>query len=76
MPFGPEYGAPPLSSEAANEQAWAVVALHVEVLVGATEEETRFFAVIDPTFWWLGRLPQLRTGIARLLVRTRSHLIY
>jgi para-nitrobenzyl esterase len=50
MPFGLEYGAPPLSSEAANEQTWAVVALHMEVFIGATAEEMRFFAIIDPTF--------------------------
>jgi len=52
------------------------VALHVEVFIGATAEEMRFFAVIDPTFRWLGCLLQLRTGIARLLVRARSHHVY
>jgi len=76
MPFGPEYGAPPLPPEASIEQVWAAVAPRVEVLIGATAEETRFFAVIDPTFSWLGRLPLLGTGLTRLLVRVSSHLIY
>ncbi|MGI4867547.1 MAG: carboxylesterase family protein [Janthinobacterium lividum] len=76
MPFGPEYGASPLPPEAAVEQAWAAVAPRVDVLIGATAEETRFFAVIDPTFSWLGRLPLVGVGLARLLVRVSSHLIY
>jgi len=76
MPFGLQYGAPPLPPEAPTEQAWAAVAPRVDVLIGATAEETRFFAVIDPTFGWLGRLPLLGAGISRLLVRFSSHLIY
>jgi para-nitrobenzyl esterase len=76
MPFGPHYGAPPLPPEASIEQAWAAIAPHVDVLIGATAEETRFFAVIDPTFSWLGRLPLLGAGLSRLLVRFSSHLIY
>lgn len=76
MPFGPQYGAAPLPPEALAEQGWAAVAPHVEVLIGATAEETRFFAVIDPTFSWLARLPLLGAGLSRLLVRVSSHLIY
>lgn len=76
MPFGPQYGAPPLPPEAAAEQGWAAAAPRVDVLIGATAEETRFFAVIDPTFSWLGRLPLLGAALSRLLVQVSSHLIY
>jgi para-nitrobenzyl esterase len=76
MPFGPEYGAPPLPPEVSIEQLWAAVAPYMDVLVGATAEETQFFAVIDPTFNWLRRLPLLGAGLAWLLVRVSSHLIY
>lgn len=50
MPFGPQYGAPPLPPEVSIEQAWSAAAPRVDVLIGATAEETRFFAVIDPSF--------------------------
>jgi para-nitrobenzyl esterase len=76
MPFGPEYGASPLPPEAAIEQCWAATAPRVDVLIGATAAETQFFAVIDPTFNWLTRLPLLGAGLSRLLVRASSHLIY
>lgn len=76
MPFGPEYGAPPLPPEVSIEQAWAAVAPRLDMLIGATAEETRFFAVIDPTFSWLGRLLLLGAGLSWLLVRISSHLIY
>ena len=72
----PQYGASHLPAEAAVEQGWAAVAPRVDVLIGATAEETRFFAVIDPTFSWLSRLPLLGAGLSRLLVRVSSHLIY
>jgi para-nitrobenzyl esterase len=76
MPFGSEYGYAPLPPEAAVEQGWAAVAPRVDVLIGATVEETRFFAIIDPNFNWLGRLPLLGIGLSWLLVRVSSHFIY
>lgn len=76
MPFGPQYGAPPLPPEAAIEQTWAAVAPHIDVLIGATAEETRFFAVIDPTFGRIGRLPLLGAGLSRLLTQVSSRRIY
>lgn len=76
MPFGTQYGAYPLPAESAVEQAWEAAAPTVDVLIGATAEETRFFAVIDPKFRWLGRLPVVGGLLARGLVRVTSNLIY
>ncbi|WP_035566747.1 carboxylesterase family protein [Hymenobacter sp. IS2118] len=76
MPFGPQYGAAPLPPEAAVEATWAAVAPHIDVLIGATAEETRFFAVITPVFQQLGRLPLLGARLVRWLVRLSSNRIY
>ncbi|MBH8570938.1 carboxylesterase/lipase family protein [Microvirga sp. STS02] len=76
MPFGPQYGAAPLPPETEIEASWAAVAPHIDVLIGATAEETRFFAVIDPTFNWLQRLPLAGGRLVRLLTETTSCRIY
>ncbi|TYZ10993.1 carboxylesterase/lipase family protein [Hymenobacter lutimineralis] len=76
MPFGTQYGAFPLPTEAQAEAAWRAVAKDVDVLIGDTAEELRFFAVIDPKFNWLLRVPGLGAPIIRLLVKAGSHRIY
>ncbi|GAB3849338.1 carboxylesterase family protein [Hymenobacter terrigena] len=76
MPFGPQYGATPLPPENAIDSTWAAVAPHIDVLIGATAEETRFFAVIDPTFNWLQRLPVAGSHLVRLLTSVTSRRIY
>lgn len=76
MPFGPQYGAHPLPPEATIEQAWTAAAPGVDVLIGATAEETRFFAVIAPAFSRLARLPLLGPRLVRLLTGVTSRLIY
>ena len=76
MPFGPQYGAAPLPPETAIDATWAAVAPHIDVLIGATAEETRFFAVIDPTFNWLQRLPLAGSPLVRLLTSVTSRRIY
>ena len=76
MPFGPQYGAAPLPPEADIDAIWATVAPHIDVLIGATAEETRFFAVIDPTFNWLQRLPVAGGPVVRLLTSVTSRRIY
>jgi para-nitrobenzyl esterase len=76
MPFGTQYGAYPLPAEAELDRAWAAAASKVDVLIGATAEETRFFAVIDPTFRWVGRVPVVGELLLRLLVGVTSGLIY
>ena len=76
MPFGPQYGAAPLPPEADLEQTWTAVAPQLDVLIGATVEETRFFAVIDPTFSWIARIPLLGPLLSRLLTTISSNKIY
>ena len=76
MPFGTQYGAHPLPAEADVAQAWEAVAPHVDVLIGATAEETRFFAVLDPKFRWISRLPLLGRHLSRALVAVSSRLVY
>ena len=76
MPFGPQYGAAPLPPETEIEATWAAVAPHIDVLIGATAEETRFFAVIDPTFNWLQRVPVAGRRLVRLLTSVTSRRIY
>jgi para-nitrobenzyl esterase len=46
------------------------------VLIGATAEELRFFAVIDPKFQWLDRVPLLGPALTRRLVAAGSRRIY
>jgi para-nitrobenzyl esterase len=72
MPFGPQFGAAPLPAECAAAQAWQAAAPAVEVLIGTTADETRFFAVIDPALRWLGRVP----GLGQLVVAVTSWLVY
>ncbi|RAK65110.1 carboxylesterase family protein [Hymenobacter edaphi] len=76
MPFGTQYGAEPLPPEADLDAAWRAAAARVDVLIGTTAEEVRFFAVIDPKFRWLGRVPLLGRPAVRLLVEQVSRRIY
>ncbi|MBF9144226.1 carboxylesterase/lipase family protein [Hymenobacter sp. BT439] len=76
MPFGPQYGATPLPPETEIDAIWAGVAPHIDILIGATAEETRFFAVIDPTFNWLQHLPVAGRRVVRLLTEVTSRRIY
>ncbi|HLK96344.1 MAG TPA: carboxylesterase family protein, partial [Hymenobacter sp.] len=76
MPFGTQYGAFPLPAEPAAEQAWQVAAPMIDVLIGATAEELRFFAVIDPKFQWLDRVPLLGPALTHRLVAAGSRRIY
>jgi para-nitrobenzyl esterase len=76
MPFGTQYGAYPLPAEADVDDAWRTAAPSIDVLIGDTAEERRFFAIIDPKFNWLLNLPLLGRPAIRLLVRAGSHQIY
>jgi para-nitrobenzyl esterase len=76
MPFGTQYGAYPLPAEAAIDKAWEAVAPGIDVLIGATAEETRFFAVLDPKYRRLLAIPILGRLIAGPLVAISSGLVY
>lgn len=54
MPFGTQYGCPPLPAESDLDDAWAAVAPDVDVLIGCTSRETALFVAAVP-------------GIARVL---------
>jgi para-nitrobenzyl esterase len=74
MPFGTQYGAYPLPADA--DRAWAAAAPRVDVLIGATAEETRLFAVLDPRFSRVRRVPFLGAVLERVLVAVSSALVY
>jgi len=76
MPFGTQYGAAPLPEEHAVAKVWEAVAPQIDVLIGATAEETRFFALLDPKFSWLQRVPVLGPLVAWPLVAVSSRLVY
>ncbi len=76
MPFGTQYGAYPLPPESQVNEAWQAVAPHVDVLIGATAEETRFFAVLDPKYRRLLRIPLLGSLLTRPLVAISSRMVY
>ncbi|KUG09754.1 carboxylesterase family protein [Solirubrum puertoriconensis] len=76
MPFGTQYGAYPLPPEASVAQAWQLAAPNIDVLIGATAEELRFFAVIDPKFRRIERVPLLGRTLTRQLVAEGSRRIY
>ncbi|MBO2007477.1 carboxylesterase family protein [Hymenobacter negativus] len=76
MPFGTQYGAYPLPAEADIDRAWEAVAPSVDVLIGATAEETRFFAILDPKYRRLLGFPVLGRLISRPLVSFSSGLVY
>ena len=59
MPFGTQYGHPPLPAEEEVEAAWDRVAPQIEVLIGHTSEEAKLF---------LSRVPALERAIAVPLV--------
>lgn len=72
MPFGPQYGADPLPPEANAPHGWRAAAPDVDVLIGTTAEETRFFALINPSLRWLTRVP----GIQGAVVALTTWLVY
>ncbi|SFQ82774.1 carboxylesterase family protein [Hymenobacter arizonensis] len=76
MPFGTQYGAYPLPAEAAADRAWRAAAPHVDVLIGATAEETRLFAVLDPNLRRVRRVPVVGAVLERVLVAVSSALVY
>jgi para-nitrobenzyl esterase len=76
MPFGTQYGAAPLPPEEKAEKAWEAVAPAIDVLIGGTALETRFFAAIDPKFRRLVRLPWLGPCLVQWLTTVISRKIY
>lgn len=57
MPFGTQYGHPPLPPEADIEAAWDATAPDIEVLIGHTADEARLFLPRNPLVRRLGNVP-------------------
>lgn len=71
MPFGTQYGYPPLPPEEEVEAAWQRVAPDIDVLIGHTSAEGNFFLPSVPSVQrWAGR-----PVVGRLVTRATSAFI-
>jgi para-nitrobenzyl esterase len=76
MPFGTQYGYPPLPPEADRAAAWRAAAPHVEVLIGHTSREVAFFLPGIPELATLLRAPVLGRLNRKMFVATGTRNIY
>lgn len=76
MPFGTQYGHPPLPAEEDAEDAWRAAAPGLDVLIGWTSEETALFGYGSPLGRAVFGLPVLGRPIRRWLVRTTTEAVY
>ncbi|MBK1786034.1 carboxylesterase family protein [Prauserella cavernicola] len=76
MPFGVQYGLPPVPGEADRDAAWRTVAPSIDVLIGSTAEETALFIAAVPALDRLFRVPVLGRLVRRALVGASTRRIY
>jgi para-nitrobenzyl esterase len=76
MPFGTQYGYPPLPAEADRAAAWREAAPRVELLIGNTSREVAFFLPGIPELATLLRTPVLGRLNRRMFVATGTRKIY
>lgn len=76
MPFGTQYGHAPLPAETLRLRAWAAAAPGIDLLVGATSEETGLFAEFLPPIQRLAALPLVGPVLRRFLVWATTYRIY
>ncbi|GAB3715345.1 carboxylesterase family protein [Nocardiopsis nanhaiensis] len=76
MPFGTQYGHAPLPPEVHRERAWRGVAPKVDVLIGATSEETGLFAEFLSPVQKISGLPLVGPALRRFLVWATTYRIY
>ncbi|WP_017586824.1 carboxylesterase family protein [Nocardiopsis ganjiahuensis] len=76
MPFGVQYGHAPLPAESVRTRAWREAAPRIDVLIGATSQETGLFAEFLPPIKRLSALPVVGTALRRLLVWATTYRIY
>jgi para-nitrobenzyl esterase len=76
MAFGTQYGHHPLPAEEEVEAAWDRVAPHIDVLIGHTTEEARFFLPTRPTIHRWTRLPLVGPLIRRAVVSYVSSAVH
>jgi para-nitrobenzyl esterase len=76
MPFGTQYGFPPLPAETERTAAWRDAAPHVEVLIGNTSREVALFLPGIPELAALLRTPVLGRISHRMFVTSGTSKIY
>jgi para-nitrobenzyl esterase len=76
MPFGPQYGRAPLPAEHDRAAAWRDVAPHVDLLMGATTEETGLYVPLVRPLDVLTSLPVVGGLLRRVLVRATTGAVY
>ena len=76
MPFGTQYGHPPLPAEDAVDDAWDRVAPDVEILIGHTADEATFFLPGAPALQRWIALPVLGRLVARVVVGYATAVVY
>jgi para-nitrobenzyl esterase len=76
MPFGVQYGLPPLPDEAGRDAAWRAAAPRVDVLIGCTLDETGVIAALVPALKHVFRSPVLGRLARRLIVAPSTRSMY
>lgn len=76
MPFGVQYGLPPLPDEADLDSAWRDAARRVDVLIGNTVEETGVVGALLPPLKAVFRLPRVGARLRRLIVTPSTRSMY
>lgn len=76
MPFGTQYGFPPLPAEDDLAGAWARTAPEVDLLVGTNSREVALFVALLPPAARLARVPVAGRVLVEPLVRLLTRRIY
>lgn len=76
MPFGVRYGHDPLPTESDRSRAWREAAPRIDLLIGATSQETGLFAESLPSVRKVGELPLVGPTLRRMLIRATTWRIY
>jgi len=76
MPFGVQYGLPPVPDEADRDAAWRSAARRIDVLIGSTIEEMALFAAAVPLLTLLFRVPVLGRLARSALVTPPTRKVY
>jgi para-nitrobenzyl esterase len=71
MPFGTQYGFPPLCSEDEAEEKWKQKAKEIDVLIGLNDEETAFYLRASDTI-----NKYIPSKIVSKAIRTTTEIIY
>lgn len=76
MPFGTQYGFPPLPAEEDVDDAWDRVAPYIDVLIGHTAEEARFFLPRIPALLRWTSVPVVGRLVSRTVVGYVTWAVY